>query len=98
VKVVFTAEAEGDLQSIGDWIAQDSNVRATSFVRELRLACAALGNMPRAYPLLPHHAERLIRRKPFRSYLIFYWIKRDRVEILHVVHAARDYEKILFPE
>jgi plasmid stabilization system protein ParE len=98
VNVVFTAEAESDLENIDDWIAQDNHLRAISFVQELRLACVALADMPRGYPLLSHHAGRLIRRKPFRSYLILYWIMRDRVEILHVIHAGRDYEKIVFPK
>jgi plasmid stabilization system protein ParE len=53
VKVAFTTEAESDLQDIGDWIALDSNKRAIDFIRKLRSACTALGDLPRAYPLLP---------------------------------------------
>ncbi|MBB5518745.1 plasmid stabilization system protein ParE [Amphiplicatus metriothermophilus] len=30
--------------------------------------------------------------------MIFYRIEVDAVEILHVIHGARDYERILFPE
>ena len=33
--VVFTAEAEADLERIGDFIAQDNPRRAASFVTEL---------------------------------------------------------------
>jgi plasmid stabilization system protein ParE len=98
VKVVISAKAENDLQDIGDWIAQENNVRAISFVRELRSACEALADMPRAFPLLARSGKTRVRRKPFRSYLIFYRIGKERVEVLHVVHAARDYEKIVFAD
>ena len=54
--------------------------------------------MPRAFPVLFKIDGVQIRRKPFRNYLIFYTIGREAVEIAHVIHAARDYEKILFPD
>jgi len=54
--------------------------------------------MPRAYPILPHRRESQIRRKPYRNYLIFYRVRKDAVEILHVLHGARDYERLLFPK
>jgi toxin ParE1/3/4 len=87
-----------DLAEIGEWISQENNGRAQTFVEELRRACDSLGDMPRAYPLLSRYPESGIRRKPYRSYLIFYWIKNDAVEILRVIHAARDYETLLFPD
>jgi hypothetical protein len=31
-------------------------------------------------------------------YLIFYRITTDAVEIIHVLHGARDFESVLFPE
>ena len=38
-----------------------------------------------------------IRRRPAGDYLIFYRIEDDQIEVLHVLHGARDYEAILFP-
>jgi toxin ParE1/3/4 len=35
-----------------------------------------------------------IRRKPYRDYLVFYRIKNDVVEVLHVVHGAPDYSNL----
>jgi len=35
MKVLITAEAEADLEAIGDYIARDNPARALSFVREL---------------------------------------------------------------
>jgi hypothetical protein len=54
--------------------------------------------MPRAYPLVPRHENKGVRRVPHGDHLIFYRIGVDTVEILHVIHGARDYEAILFPD
>jgi toxin ParE1/3/4 len=98
VKVVFTRNAEEDLEGIGDWIAQDNPVRAASFVTELRRACLAIGRAPRSYPFVDQVRDPLLRRRVYGSYLIFYDIGTAAVEILHVLHGARDYEFIVFPD
>ena len=96
MKVGLSTNAKNDLYEIGLFIAQDSNERSISFVRELRAACMALGDMPRAFPLID--AATGIRRKPYKSYLIFYVIFKERVQIARVIHYARDYTRLLFPE
>jgi plasmid stabilization system protein ParE len=42
-------------------------------------------------------ADWIGRDNPRRA-LIFSRISDDRIEVLHVLHGARDYESILFPE
>jgi toxin ParE1/3/4 len=96
--VVITEAAEADLEAIGDWIAADNPARALTFVLELRDRCLALADMPRAYPLVPRYEHLGVRRRSHRDYLIFYRIAGERIEVLHVLHGARDYEPILFPE
>ena len=54
--------------------------------------------MPLAFPLLSRWKEQGVRRCPYGNCLIFYRIAADVVEVLHVLHGARDYEAILFPE
>lgn len=39
-----------------------------------------------------------MRRVPFGDYLVFYRGRADRVVVLHMLHGATDYEKLLFPE
>lgn len=95
--VRYTSEARADLIEIGAWIAEDSPRRSETFVQELMAACNALSEMPRRFQLVPGHKESGIRRRPYGNYLIFYWIHEDTVEILHILHGARDYEKIVFP-
>jgi toxin ParE1/3/4 len=98
VKVVFTQPAKFDLEQIGDHIAQDNPTRALSFVRELRTAALTLADTPRAFPIVPRYEGYGIRRRPFGNYLIFYRVEADQLVILHVLHGARDYEPLIFPD
>jgi plasmid stabilization system protein ParE len=97
VKVILSRKAERDLEEIGDWIAQDNRVRAASFIGELRRACSGIGRAPRSYPLVDKSRDSALRRRVHDNYLIFYDIGEDAVEILHILHGARDYASIIFP-
>jgi len=68
-----------------------------TFVEELREACLALAEAPEAYTLVPRYEAASIRRRVYGNYLIFYRILDRDVQVLHVLHGARDYEAILFP-
>lgn len=98
MKVVITDAAWADMLAIGRAIGEDSPLRAETFVEELFDRCIGIGRMPRAYPLVPGREESGIRRRVFGNYLIFYRVAREKIEVLHIFHGARDYEPILFPE
>ena len=98
MKVVFSAEARTNLRDIALYIARDNPVRAHSFVQELRETAKDLVKAPYGFPLLPGYESSDIRRKPYQAYLIFYVVREDRILIVDVLHSARDYEGILFPD
>jgi toxin ParE1/3/4 len=98
MKLIFTGAAEAELEAIGDWIDRENPDRAVSFVRELRHACDTLVEMPRGYPLVPRYEHTGVRRRVHGNYLIFYRIVGNAIEVLHILHGARDYEAILFPD
>lgn len=83
---------------IGDWIARDNPRRALSFVDELEAACDALAELPARWPLVERHHRRRIRKRAFGGYLIFFRTDRRGVTILRILHGARDYGPILFPD
>ncbi|MCB2050421.1 MAG: type II toxin-antitoxin system RelE/ParE family toxin [Novosphingobium sp.] len=95
--VHLTAEAERDLEAIGDYIAQDNPARALGFLRELRAKCLKLAEMPERFPLVPRYETSGVRRCNHGNYLIFYRVEPDKVTVLHILHGARDYGAILFP-
>ncbi|MBB4374908.1 addiction module RelE/StbE family toxin [Bradyrhizobium sp. cir1] len=96
--VVLTAEAEADLEDIASYIVEQSPRSALTLIRGLREKCETLTDAPRAYPLVPRYEHRGIRRRPFGNYLIFYRVGHDVIEVIHILHGARDYEPLLFPE
>jgi toxin ParE1/3/4 len=98
VIVVVTAEAESDLEQIATYIAGHSAEIALNFVREMREKCDSLADAPRGYPLVPRHEHLGIRRRPFGNNLIFYRVGTNAIEVVHILHGARDYEPLLFPE
>jgi toxin ParE1/3/4 len=91
VKVFITPAADKDIGNIGNWIAGENPKRAISFMLELQKACEAIGDVPKGSVVVQRYVGLEIRRKPYRDYLIFYRIKNSTVEILHVIHGARDY-------
>ncbi|WP_225008038.1 type II toxin-antitoxin system RelE/ParE family toxin [Novosphingobium percolationis] len=95
--VYLTAEAEFDLEAIGDFIARDNPSRALSFLRELREKCLGLADMPERFPLVPRYETAGVRRRVHRDYFIFYRVEAGKVHILHILHGAQNYTAILFP-
>jgi toxin ParE1/3/4 len=98
VIVAVTAEAEYDLEQITTYIAEQSIEIALNFVQELREKCESLADAPRGYPLVPRHEHLGIRRRPFGNYSIFNRMGTSAIEVVHILHSARDYERLLFPE
>lgn len=94
--VVLSAEAESDIEAIGDYIARADPGQAISFVTELRQRCAGLAAMPKRFPLVDRHADRGVRRLVYGNYLIFYRVAdTNTVVVLHVLHGARDYDGLM---
>ena len=95
MKVSFADAALRELEEIGDYIARDDPRRAKTFVEEMREKCVGIGEFPQGYPLVERHTHSMIRKRSYRSYLIFYRVIASRVEIIHVLHSARDYSALL---
>ena len=93
--VVFTRTAERDLEAIGDYIAASDSKRAARFVDALVDRCNLIAEHLLAFALHPGFVARGVRRRRYAKYLIFYRIASLQIEILRVVHSARDYDKLL---
>ena len=95
--VIFSPEADADLEQIANYIADQNAEAALRFIRELREKCYRLADAPLGYPLLPHFEHLGIRRRPVGRYLILYRVDRT-IEVIRILHTARDYERLLAPE
>lgn len=91
----LSPEAASDIRDIWNYIAQDS-VRAARKVR-LRIldTCQLLAANPEIGHFREDLADQPVRFWPVGSYLIVYSPGTKPLEIVRVVHAARDVARLL---
>ena len=100
MKLAFTEDADRDLEEIGDYIATDSPRYARLTVKELKAKARDLLHMPERFAVVGTVDGAVMRRRPYGEYSIFYYVDGPTrtVIIARILHAARDHERILFPE
>ena len=96
-------QADSDFVEIAEYIGEDSLDAAIRFLAAARRAMEFLTTTPMAGPEYPVTNPRLagLRKwgvKDFPNYLIFYRIRADAIEVLRVIHGARDIPTILESE
>jgi toxin ParE1/3/4 len=89
--------AQDDLISILDWIAKDSPSRAVLFVDRLDERIGQLGRHPLLgrVPRNPKLREYGYRVLVVESYLVFYIVRGQTVEIHRLVHGARNLDHLI---
>lgn len=87
--VTRTPQAECDLIEIWDHIATDSEQSADGVLRRIETRINSLAEYPWSGRERPELARDL-RSIPAWPYLVFYRIVGEDVQILRVVHGARD--------
>ncbi len=90
----LSPQAKSELEAIGDHIAEDSPANAERFIERLTTKFVALGRNPRIGRARPELRADL-RSFPYGAYLILYRIIDDGVEIVRVVHAARNLDDLV---
>ena len=89
----FSPSARRDLLEILEYIARDKPGAALRHVERLEEECWALANNPQMGAarddLLPH-----LRAWSVGKYVIFFRPADDGIEVVRVVHGARDYGKL----
>lgn len=93
-RVTIRPSADRDLDEIFGWIARDDVDAAERQVRRLIAAALALREYPergRARPEIGEGMRSLVNGR----YLIFYRIADDVVEVVRVLHGARDLGEVV---
>ena len=90
----LSPQAKSELEAIGDHIAEDSPANAERFIERLTAKFVALGRHPRIGRARPELRSDL-RSLPYGAYLILYRLMDDGVEIVRVVHAARNLDDLI---
>lgn len=99
MRISFSDDAFEELADLAGFIAQQNEAAARSFLEACDVTFFQLAERPLIGALKHFESDKLSnvrmwRVKGFDSYLIFY-IPLDRgIHILHLIHAAQDYNRI----
>ena len=97
MQLEFSPLAQQDLETIGDYIAQDSPGNALRFVQSLRTQCQKIGMAPLAYVARLELGEGL-RSCAHGRYIIFFRARDNLVRIERILHGAMDLAEQLGPD
>ena len=88
MKVFWTDTAEGHLDAIYDYIAQDSPEYARRVVDRLTRRSQQIAEFPLSGRRVPEYDIDQIREIIEGSYRIIYYIKPDQIDVLAVIHGS----------
>jgi|ERR1041385_4101388 plasmid stabilization system protein ParE len=94
-KYVLSPKAEKHLQSIWDFIAADNQNAADRIVNELFAAFDRLAEWPGIGHTRSDLTQGDVRFWPVRSYLVVYREKPLPLQIVAILHGARDIPSVL---
>ena len=92
--VEFSPEALADLEGIGEYIGFENPSRARSYVDEIYRKALNVSTTPQAYPKRDD-LRRDLRMAVHGLYLILFRIGDEYVEIVRILHGARDLPRAL---
>jgi toxin ParE1/3/4 len=90
-----------DLDAIVDYLRERNPLAAIRFVEAAQATFEHIAFMPFAYPKLRTELRALADLRwrtltgAFNRYLVFYRVAADHVDVVRVLHSARDLESIL---
>ena len=91
--VRLSPQVRRDLREIDDYISHDNPDAAARVILNIREKCQVLSQQPGIgrirSELLPN-----LRSFPVDSYVIFYFPMGDGIEVIRILHGARDIQRL----
>lgn len=94
-RLIWSKQAADDLETVVRYIAQDSSYYARRTARRIIDACEALLEMPTASAIVPELQSAEYRQSIVWPYRIIVRLRGDSIEIVAIIHGARDATRIL---
>ena len=103
MQIVITPDADRDLEETAHFIGMDNAKAAKRFLDAATAGFRSLSDAPRIGGRVEINNAALAglrrRRVPgFENHLIFYRVSEEAIEVIRVLHGARDIESILTEE
>jgi len=89
--IEWTEPALRDLEGIRDYIKRDSKHYADRFIERIVSAVENLTRFPQIGRVIPEAKNPALRELLYANYRVMYRIEPDRILLVAVVHAARDW-------
>ena len=90
MKVLWTASALAQLQAIHDYLARTSPDYAVRIIDRLTRRSIQIANFPNSGRVVPEYDRKEIREVIEGRYRIIYLVQLAQVQVLAVIHGARD--------
>ncbi len=88
-EVVWSNSATADLETIVEYIFRDSEFYAATVARELVSQARSLATFSERGRVVPEYEDPAVREIIIRRYRLIYRVGSDRVEVLRIIHGAR---------
>lgn len=88
-RVSWSPDAVEDVEAIASYIAKDSPYYASSVVKKILAAGAALDQFPHIGSIVPEISDPTMRERFVYSYRIIYRVLENNVLIVAVIHGRR---------
>lgn len=92
-RILRRPRAAADIAEVWDYIAEDSPMQADAWVDRLDARLHVLVTQP----LMGRARQELmpgLRSLPFGRYVIFYQLLNDGIDVVRVLHSARDIDAV----
>jgi toxin ParE1/3/4 len=99
-KIRWTEKASDNLLAIFDFIASDSKIYATRFIKSLINSTRKLETMPYCGRIVPELENYGFREVVYRNYRIVYRTLQNTadIEILAIIHSSREIKPLITPD
>ena len=94
-EVVWSLAATADFESIVEYIFRDSEFYAATVARELFAAARSLTTFSERGRMVPEYEDPGIREILVRRYRLIYRVGPERVDVLRIIHGARQMPPIV---
>jgi toxin ParE1/3/4 len=99
MKITYAEGVFEELVNLSGYLADESETIAQSFLDACDETFRFLASNPHAGAVRRFHNRnlsnvRMWRVRNFEKYLIFYIVTETAIKVLHVIHSARDYDRI----
>ena len=89
-RLIISETAYADLESIENYIAEDSPIIAQQFIRRIFERIEQLSEFPESGKIVPEFSDKQLRELNLKRYRIVYRILNSSdIVILRIIHGAR---------